>query len=432
MKKLALLGGKPLFKKKLPAYQAIGSEEKKAIAALMEEKILSGYVGRWGEKFFGGKYVKKLENDFSRYFKVKHAIAFNSATTALQAAVAALGIGPGDEVITTPYTMSATASAILFNNALPVFADIDENTFCIDPKSIEKKITKRTKAIMAVNLFGRAADYKAILKVARTHKLYLIEDNAQAAGATLGKKFTGSVGDIGVFSLNSNKVIHSGEGGVLVTDNEQYALRSRLMMNHGEAVVNDLYKQKRQFYPILGNNYRMTELQAVVAIEQLKKLKMLNQQRIVLANYLTKSIKRFNWLLPPVLEKNNRHVYFTYPMRFSPERIGIKRSTFVNAMRKEGFPLVEGYQEPIYLFPIYQKKQIYQNSRFPFFSKEFKSKVNYQKGICPVAERMYEEELLLTNMCMRPQTKRVIDLFVAALTKIEQNKEALKNYEKNK
>ena len=426
-----MLGGVPALKKPLSPYNSIGKEEKRAILKVMENKNLSGYVGRWGERFFGGKYVKELEDNFCKYFKVKYAVAFNSATTALQAAVAALGIGPGDEVITTPYTMSATASAILFNNALPVFADIDEKTFCIDPRSIEQKITKRTKAIMAVNLFGRAADYKEILRIAKKHHLKIIEDNAQSAGASLGKKFLGTIGNIGVFSLNSNKVIHSGEGGVLVTNNKKYAFLARLTMNHGEAVINDIHKINKTFEPILGNNYRMTELQAAVAIEQLKKLNSLNQKRIQLADYLTKKLKKFSWLLPPAIDRNQKHVYFTYPMRFLSDKIGIQRKTFKKAMDAEGLIVAEGYQEPIYLFPIYQKKQIYRNSHFPFISKEFKNHADYSRGICKVAERMYAKELVLTNICQPPQSKKEINLFVNCLEKIQDNIENLKKYEKS-
>lgn len=391
-------------------YNSIGNEEKRAVAKVMREKVLSGFVGRAGEHFLGGKYVKKLEQDFCDYFKVKHAVSFNSASTALQAAIGALGIGPGDEVITSPYTMSATSSAILFNNALPVFADIDENSFCLDPKSIEKNITKRTKAILVVNLFGGSADYEPILEIARKNKLKTIEDNAQAPGAVYKGKFTGTIGDIGVFSFNVHKVIQSGEGGVLVTDNKKYAFRAQLIRNHGEIVADDLGIQE----PILGNNYRLTEIQAAIAIEQLKKLDKLNKQRIVLADYLTKKLLQFDWLVPCKVFESSKHVYYVYAFRFLSDKIGIKRETFVKAMEAEGFPLGQGYQKPLYLMPIYQNRKIYPNSKFPFSL----SNVNYNKGICPNAERMYEKELLTTSIFNPPKTKKEIDLFVNAIKKL--------------
>lgn len=382
-------------------------EEQKAVAKVMKEKVLSGFVGRAGRYFLGGKYVKKLEQDFCDYFQVRHAVSFNSASTALQAAVAALGIGPGDEVITSPYTMSATSSAILFNNALPVFADIDENSFCLDPKSIEKNITKRTKAILVVNLFGGSADYEPILEIAEKHKLKIIEDNAQAPGAHYKGRFTGTIGDIGVFSLNVHKVIQCGEGGVLVTNNNKYAFRAQLIRNHGEMVVDDLAISE----PVLGNNFKLTEIQAAIVIEQLKKLNKLNRQRIVLANYLTEKLSQFNCLAPCSVLENSKHVYYVYPFRI----ISGNRSDFAKTVASQGFLLSQGYQKPLYLLPIYQNKKIYPNSKFPFSLAD----INYQKGICPVAERMYEKELLATKICQPPQTKKEIDLFISAIKKYE-------------
>lgn len=430
MRKLALFGGKPILKKTLPSYNSIGKEEIKAVTKVVKEKNLSGFVGRAGERFLGGKYIRELENRFCKYFKVRFAVSFNSASTALQAAVGALGIGPGDEVITTPYTMPVTAAAILFNNALPVFADIEEDSFCLDPQSIEKNITDKTKTILTVNLFGRSADYEPILKIAKKNKLKIIEDNAQAPGATYKGKFTGTIGDIGVFSFNVHKVIQCGEGGMLVTNNKKYAFRAQLIRNHGEAVIDDLYDDKRIYEPILGNNYRLTEIQAAIAIEQLKKLNKLNRQRIVLANYLTSKLKHFDWLIPPRNLKGSIHVYYDYSSRFLSEKIGIGRETFVKAMKAEGFDLFVGYQKPLYLTPVYQKKEIYPNSKFPFVSKEYPHEINYKKGICPTAERMHEKELLVTKIFYQPQTKKEIDLLVKAIKKVEENIEGLIKYEK--
>lgn len=430
MKKLALLGGKPLLKRVLGSYNSIGQEELKAVINVMKGRVISDFLGRSGRYFLGGKNVKKMEKKFCHYFKVKYAVSFNSASTALQAAIGSLGIGPGDEVITSPYTMSATASAILFNNALPVFADIKEDDFCLDPNEIEKRINEKTKAILVVNLFGRSAEYNAILKIAKKHNLKVIEDNAQSIGAKYRRKFSGTIGDIGVFSFNVHKIIQSGEGGILVTNNKKYAFRAQLIRNHGEAVINDLYENSDIYEPTLGNNYRMTELQAAIIMEQLKKLNKLNKRRINLANYLTKKLKKFSWLKTVLVDKNDIHVYYTYPIRFLSKEIGIKRSLFVKAMTSEGFLLNEGYQKPIYLFPLYQRKEIYPNSKFPFISKEYPHDIDYNKGICPVTERMYEEELVCTDICRPPQTKKEIDLFIKAIEKIKENIEELKIYDK--
>ncbi len=430
MEKLALFGGEAVLKKPLQPYNSIGKEEKEAATKVMDRKVLSDFVGLSGKFFLGGKYVKSLEQNFCKYFGVKYAVSFNSASTALQAAVGALGIGPGDEVITSPYTMSATASAVLLNNALPVFADIKNDDFCLDYKSIEALINKNTKAILSVNIFGGSADYRKILALAKKNKLKVIEDNAQSPGATYYKKFSGTIGDIGVFSFNVHKVIQAGEGGVLVTNNKKYAFRAQLIRNHGEAVINDLNKSEKIYEPVLGNNYRITELQAAIAVEQLKKLKKLNRERILLANYLTGKLKKFSWLSGCKNNPGVTHVYYIYPIRFLEEKVGIKRSTFVKAMKAEGFNFNEGYQEPLYLFPMYQRKQIYPNSNFPFVSKEFSNNANYNRGICPVAEKMYEKEMLCTNICQPPQTKREIDLFIRAIEKIEENVNILKKHGK--
>lgn len=426
--KLAIFGGKPLLKKPLPAYNSLGQEETKAVLRVMRQKILSGFVGRSGTGFLGGRYVRSLERLFARKFKIKYAVSFNSASTALQAAVAALGIGPGDEVITSPWTMSATASAILLNNAIPVFADINADNFSLDERSIEERISTSTKAILVVNIFGGSSDFKNIIPLAKKYKLKIIEDNAQAIGARYGRRYLGTIGDIGVFSFNVHKQLQCGEGGILVSNNKHIAFRARLIRNHGEAVVDDLEIAE----PIIGSNYRLGELEAVIAQEQLKKLDRLIQSRITLANYLTSKLRKFCWLVPARLLKNTNHSYYVYPFKFLEEKLGVSRATFVRAMQKEGFTLNEGYVKPLYLMPLYQKKQFYSHSQFPFVSKEFPSQVSYDKGICPVAEHLYEREFLFTTICQPPQTNKEIDLFVRALGKIEKQVNNLIAYEHRK
>jgi dTDP-4-amino-4,6-dideoxygalactose transaminase len=427
--KLAILGGRPVLKKSFPLYNSLGKEEKMAVLKVMDKKIISDFIGRAGDKFLGGEYVKKFEAEMRKYFKVKYAVSFNSATTALQAAVAALGIGPGDEVITSPYTMSATASAILLNNAIPVFADIDYDNYCLDADSIEKNITNRTKAILTVNIFGGSSDFDKIIKIAKKHKLKIIEDNAQAMGAKYKNKYLGTIGDIGVFSFNAHKHLQCGEGGILVTNNKRLAFRAQLIRNHGEVVIDDL-SAKGIYEPIIGSNYRLSELHSAVAIEQLKKINKLNKPRIALADYLSLKLKKFYWLEPCKILKNSTHVFYVYPFKFRSEKIGIKRAAFAAAMASEGFPLNQGYLKPLYLMPLYQKKEIYPNSKFPFISKEYKTSVNYKKGICPIAERLYEKELLLANICNSQRIKKDIDLFIKAITKIESQIKELADYEK--
>lgn len=428
---LAIFRGKPVLAKPFPSYNSLGKEEKGAVIKVMDKKIISDFIGRAGDKFLGGEYVQKFEKEICEKFKVKYAVSFNSATTALQATVASLGIGPGDEVITSPFTMSATASAILLNNAIPVFADIDYDNYCLDAESVEKNISERTKAILTVNIFGGSSDFDKILKIAKKHKLKVIEDNAQAMGAKYKDKFLGTIGNIGVFSFNVHKHLQCGEGGVLLTNNKKLAFRAQLVRNHGEVVIDDLHGSENFYEPIIGSNYRLSELHAVVAIEQLKKINKLNNPRIELANYLTKKLEKFNWLEGAKILKDTTHAFYVYPIKFKEELIKIKRETFIDAMKEEGFILGAGYIKPLYLMPLYQKKEIYPNSKFPFISKDYKSEVNYKKGICPVAERFYNKELLISSICNSQRTKKDIDLFIKAIEKIENNIEELIRYEKD-
>src|SRR3989344_3803776 len=237
---LAINGGKPVMAKPLPAVHIMDKEEIAAVSRVIRGGPLSGFAGVHNDRFFGGKEVRVFEAEFAKKFKIKHAVSFNSATTALHGAIVALGIGPGDEVIVPPYTMSASATAVLMNGAVPIFADIDERTFCLDAKSVRMRITKNTKAIMAVNLFGQAADFEPLLALAKEHNLKLIEDNAQAPAAKWRGRYAGTIGDVGVFSFNFHKTMQSGEGGILVTNNDAYALRAQLCRNHGESVVDGM------------------------------------------------------------------------------------------------------------------------------------------------------------------------------------------------
>lgn len=254
-----------------------GIEERNAVLRVIDSAVLSGYQGNYSEQFFGGPEVRALEQEWQEYFKVKNAIFCNSATSGLWAACAVIGLKPRDEIIVSPFSMTCSASIPLQFGAKPVFSDIEENYFCLDPIDIEKKITERTKAIIAVDLFGLPCDFDKINAIADRHGLIVIEDAAQAAGATYKGRYAGTLSDIGVFSLNRHKIINCGEGGVITTNDDDLAFKLRLVCNHSEAVVNDMQRQgieDCQKYANIwpGMNLRGTELQACIAREQLKKL----------------------------------------------------------------------------------------------------------------------------------------------------------------
>ncbi len=421
--RLALHGGKPVLKKPHPPVYTVGKREIAAVMKVLKTGPLSDFIGVAGKDFLGGSRVLAFEKAFTKKFKVKHAVSFNSATTALHGAIVALGIGPGDEVIVPPYTMSASAMCVIQNGAVPVFADIDPDTFCIDAESITKCITPRTKAIMVVNLFGQAADFGRILPIAKKHGLKIIEDNAQAPGAKWKGKYAGTVGDIGVFSFNFHKTMQSGEGGVLVTNHHGYALRAQLSRNHGESVVVGMAEYNAG--PIFGSNYRMTEITAAIAEVQLSRLDDLNRKNQALVKYLAGKLAGIPGLTLPHIPAENTHVYFTFAMKIDEALFGITRDMFVKAMRAEGFPMSRGYVEPLYLLPVFQEQKAFNHSHFPFQGNHYAGSVNYAKGLCPVTERLHYTELTFTQLCQHPRTKKDIDLFVRAFKKVLAHKNTL-------
>jgi perosamine synthetase len=414
--KPAILGGDPLHPDPLSPYITIGEEEKQAVMEVMDTGVLSHFYGSVSPQFWGGPKVREFEQAWCKRFGVAHSVAVNSATSALMTAVGAIGVGPGDEVIVSPYTMSSSASCVLVYNAIPVFADVDPDTFCLDPESIRACITPRTKAIVIVHIFGHPADMDAIMDIAKEYNLKVIEDAAQSPGALYKGRETGTIGDIGVFSLNCHKVIQTGEGGVFTTNNEELALRAQLIRNHAEAVVGPMGIEN--IVNMLGWNYRMTEIDAAIGIEQLKKLDSLTDARIHLTNRLTDQLSKLQGIIPPLVRPEARHVYYVYAVKVDSRQCGISRDLLVKALSMEGIPFWAGYTEPLYLQPMYQKRIVYGKNGCPFTCSHYEGNVSYERGICPVVECLYDTELLLTEVCRPPLTDQDLDLFVTAFKRI--------------
>jgi len=418
MAKLALCGGKKVREKPFPPHPIIGEEEKNAVMEVLERGKLSTFIAQPGEHFLGGEKIKQFEKEFANYHSAKYAVAFNSATAALHAAVAACGVKAGEEVIVPPYTFTSTATCALMHNAIPVFVDIKSDIFCLDPAKIEHAITPRTRAIIPVHLFGHPADMDEVMAIAKKHNLKIIEDCAQAPGAIYRGRHVGTMGDCGIFSFQETKNIMTGEGGMLISDDEQIAEVARMVRNHGEVV---LESQKHRTYrsDILGWNYRMTEMEAALGIAQLRKLDTLNDQRIELANYLSGNLKSTSGLMPPVVYPHVKHVYYVYSIKYNEHETGISRDLLVKALVAEGIPFGAGYVRPLYLNPIYHENK-------PFIYKHFGKEISYDKGICPVTERLYEKELILTPVCRAPATRQDMDDVMKAIKKILDNKDELR------
>ena len=226
-----------MTKKTYKIFNSYDNRESEAAKKVLKSGILSKFLGQYDKDFYGGKYVQKFERYIEKYFNVKYAVTVNSWTSGLVACVGAIDIEPGDEIILPSWTMCACASAILQWNAIPVFADIDQRTFNITAKEIKKKITKKTKAIMAVDIFGQSCDYDEINKLAKKYNLKVISDAAQSIGSKYKGKFSGTLGDVGGYSFNCHKIIRTGEGGVCVTNSRKIYKKLILIRNHGEAVV---------------------------------------------------------------------------------------------------------------------------------------------------------------------------------------------------
>ncbi len=409
---LALFGGKPVRSRPFASHPVLGAEERREVLSVLETGLLSGFIAHAGPSFLGGPKVRAFEALARRHFKMPYAVAVNSATAGLHAALAALGIGPGDEVIVTPYTMSASAAAILMQNAVPVFADVDPGTFCLDPRDVARKITRRTRAILVVHLFGQSAPMNEILALARRHKLAVVEDCAQSPDAAYRGRKVGTLGDIGVFSLNQHKTITTGEGGWALTRDPKLALRMQLVRNHGEVVV-DHVKAAFDPGPVLGWNYRMTELEGAVAVAQFRRLKALNAHRIRLAGYLKKKLSGLHGLKVAETRKGSSHVYFLLAFHYDAAGTGIPRDVFVRALAAEGVAFGAGYVRPIYLDRAYRQRRIYANSPEPFTNAP-----RYRRGDCPVAERLHFKELVTTNLCRYPLTPRDMDDVARAVRKV--------------
>jgi dTDP-4-amino-4,6-dideoxygalactose transaminase len=422
MEKLAYLGGPKAYPKPLPPHVTTDEKDIESAVRVLRKGLLSGYEGSNNELFMGGPEVQQLETEWREYFGVKHAFAVNSATSGLYCAVGAAGCGPGDEVIVTPWTMSASAAAILGYNAIPIFADIEPDYFNIDPESIRKKISERTRAIMVVNLMGQSANMDPIMEIARKHKLYIIEDSAQADGAYYNGRLSGTIGHIGVFSLNSNKLVQSGEGGVVVTNDDELAHRVSLIRNHAEAVIGT-GMPVGSLVNMLGWNYRMTEVEAAISRVQLTKLKGEIEARRKLVERFTKGVVEMDGLVPPKVRPGSTHVYYRYPIKLDRSKIPINAQKLVQLLNAEGLSFETGFT-PLYMQPLYQQKIVYGDKGCPFSCPFYGKEISYPKGLCPVAERM-EDEVITTEIIRPPLTIKDIDRMVEAFRKVLYYREQL-------
>jgi perosamine synthetase len=402
-KSLAINGGNKIRNKPWLDNFLFGEEEKKAVSDVIDTGYLSKFEGNFYTdppfSFKGGPYVQKLEDLWCERYNSKYAVSINSATSGLSAAIGALRIGYGDEVIVSAGTMTACAMAPLIYGAIPIFADVNKFTGNITAESFQNLITPRTKAIIVVHTYGIPADMDEIVKIARDNNISVIEDCAQAHGTTYKNKTIGTLGDIGVFSLNVNKQINCGEGGVCITNNEDLAFRIQLIRNHGE--TSTAVAKVEDITNIAGYNYRLTEVQAAIAIEQLKKLDEYNKIRIEFAEYLNKNLKRFEFLKTIdgcnncncEKKPNCYSTYYQWPIMFDLKKLGVDILKVREILNAEGMYFIRAWK-PLYRQPLYQQKKLFKHN-YPFDAEPNKSiKTNYHEGSCPNVEWIYENVLL--------------------------------------
>jgi perosamine synthetase len=317
----------------------IGEEEIKAVVKVMKSGVLTHALG-------AGPMVKKFEKAFAKFVKAKHGIAVNTGTSALHLAIAGAGIKRGDEVILPSFTFVSTAEVIALAGAKPVFVDIEPKTYNISPKKIEKAVTKKTKAIMSVDLYGLPADMQPIREIADKHGLTIIEDAAQAHGASYKGKPPGAFADAACWSFYASKNMTTGEGGMITTSNDELAEKTRFMRSHGEK---EKYKSL-----MLGHNYHMPEIQAAIGCIQLKKLPKFIARRRENAKRLTVKLEKAQNLQLPKELKGYKHSWYLYTVRLKGAKRR-KRDKVVEALRQKGIGVEVYYATPIHLMPYYRK-----------------------------------------------------------------------------
>jgi dTDP-4-amino-4,6-dideoxygalactose transaminase len=421
---LALLGGRPAIERPLAPYRSYGREEVDAATRVVESGTLSSFLGAAGDLFLGGPRVREFEAAWCDWFDVPHAVSVNSATSGLIAAFGALGLEPGDEVIVTPWTMAATATAIVVWNAIPVFADIEPDTFGLDPDAVDALITPRTRAIAVTDIFGHPARLDPLMEIARRHGLKVVEDAAQAPAALYRGRRAGTVADVGVYSLNYHKHIHTGEGGMCVTRDPELAERMQLIRNHGEAVAAG--RQPSDLSNLVGFNFRMGEIEAAMGLEQLKKLDRLAAERTRVGERLTEALGGLPGATPPRVEPDCTHVFYIYGLTLDPRELGVSRERIAEALRAEGVSaLTDGYVN-VHRLPMYEQRVAFGRGGYPF-SAFADAPQTYGAGSCPVAERLHDDELLGLVVCTLQLDDPDLEAVVGAFHKLWGELDALRS-----
>ncbi len=365
---LAIHGGTPVRKELLPyGQQWIDDEDIQAVVNALKGPFLTQ-----------GPAIEQLEQAIAHYVGAKYAVAFTNGTAALHGACYAAGISNGDEVITTPITFAASGNCVLYMGGTPIFADIDEKTYNIDPIEIKKKISPKTKAIIAVDFTGQPVDVDAIQDIAKANELVFIQDSAHSLGASYKGKKIGSLADMTMFSFHPVKHITTGEGGMIVTNNEEYYQKLKLFRSHGITKDLDMYKDMGRWYHEmidLGYNYRMNDLQAVLGVSQFKKLDSFIQRRLEIVDIYNDVFSLLKGIQIPNQLPDAKSSWHLYVLSLQLEHLKVGRREIFDALFAENIG-VQVHYIPVYYHPYYRD-------------------LGYKKGQCPIAEKWYETAITI-------------------------------------
>jgi dTDP-4-amino-4,6-dideoxygalactose transaminase len=402
---LALFGGKPIRTRPFPPWPIFGKEEEKRLLRVLRS-------GKWGR--LHGDEVAQFEQRFAAMHGCKHAIAVVNGTVSLRIALLAAGIEADDEVIVPPYTFVSTATAVIEANAIPVFADVDLDTFNLDPAAVRRTITPRTRAIIPVHFAGQIADMRAIEEIAREHNLIVIEDAAHAHAARYENRPAGSLGHFGSFSFQSSKNLTSGEGGIITTDNDTFAAACRSIHSCGRVEGGVWYEHHR-----IAGNYRLTEFQGAILNAQLNRLEKQTATRDQNGQRLARRLAQIPGLHPQKrLPEITRHSYHLFMMRLDPEQFGAPRSAVLKALQAEGIPCSAGYG---YSLP---QQPLFKNKAFGPYLPRRRAKLNFAKARVPNSDLLCHEQCIWLEQNLFLGRAADIDDIAKAFAKIFENRRA--------
>ena len=423
--RLAIHGGPravpPGLKK---AWPEITQEDKDAVMAVLDRGSLTGVHG---------PETVALEQEWAGFCGSRYALNFNSGTAALHSALYAAGVGPGDEVVTSAFSFSGSFHPILQQNAIPIFADIDPATYNLDPRQAETKITDRTKVLMPVHIHGLPADMDEFQALAEKHDLILIEDACQAHGATYRGEMAGTLGAMGCFSLNATKNLSGGEGGFLITEDEEYAHRAKMIRTFGERVGEEKEKIRPYYSHVIGWNYRTQELPAAFARSQLRRLPHYNAIAQRNGRYLTEELNKIEGLIPPYVPPDRTTIYHKYRVRFDPEALALTmpveefRNRLVGALEAEGVEATLWHVTPMTSFPLFQHLDEGYGKGCPWSCPYYGREIKYSPEEYPESIRLLETSLVV-NSEPHPIFNQDLELmahYVAAFQKVFENLDEL-------